>query len=401
MPGILRGLLASAGALALCGCIAIGDVDRRANTLNEEVGVTQNREVLLNLARASNEEPLYFIAFNQLSAGGTTDFRASAPQFFAGPAPLPAVDKIATFSSSGIYLDNNTNSSFQMSLLGTKDFYTGLMSPVNLNDVDLLLHQGYSRELIFYLVIDKATITQAGRDAPPTVVYNDPKSPTFQLFKYYIKEAMEHGLTTEMLQNAAAPAPASDDDPPDPKGGSAKPKVTTTAVLCYDKALALPKDLQDIAAGSFCGAADQATSKDQAAAQGAKSSNSGLSVTLHDPTFPLHDVPLQIDVTTRSIYGMFYYLGRIIHAGNEVDLQAFSLPAESIDQAPLISVETGGVVDPHGGCFTSVGYEGKTFCVPLEGADNTKHIFGILNALLALKQSNADIPNTPTVRILQ
>jgi hypothetical protein len=39
--------------------------------------------------------------------------------------------------------------------------------------------------------------------------------------------------------------------------------------------------------------------------------------------------------------------------------------------------------------------------VPVEGAANTKRIFGILNALLALKQSNADLPTTQTVRIAQ
>ncbi|HUO12920.1 MAG TPA: hypothetical protein VMU37_09210 [Caulobacteraceae bacterium] len=398
MSRLAKGFAGSAAAVGLCGCIAVGDVDRRGNTFNEEVGVTQNRSILLNLARASNEEPLYFLAFNQLYGGGTTDFRASAPQFFAGPTKvinaMPA-DKLATFSNTGTYLDNQTTSNFQMSQLATHDFYAGLMSPVNLNDVDLLLHQGYSRELIFYLVIDKATISVVGSKNPPNVVYNDPTSPTFDLFKYYIKEAMEHGLTTEILQNAAGT-----------EGGEAttdasnKASVGTTAVLCYDKALAIKDDLPDIADASFCGAALEATAKDQAAAQGA-SAGAGLSVTLHDKTFIYHDQPLQIEVTTRSIYGMFYYLGRIIHSGQEIDLQPFNLPAETIPQAPLINVETGGAVSDHGGCFTAVGYEGKTFCVPLEGADNTKHIFGILNALLALKSSNADIPSTPVVRILQ
>lgn len=37
--------------------------------------------------------------------------------------------------------------------------------------------------------------------------------------------------------------------------------------------------------------------------------------------------------------------------------------------------------------------------MPLDGADNTKKIFNILNALLALKTSPGDLPVTQTVRI--
>jgi hypothetical protein len=391
-----RVVAASALPLVLGGCIATGVIDRRATTVNEEVGETQNRSVLLNLVRASRDEPVYFVALNQIGASGTTDFRASAPQFFLGPN-LPAVDKIATFSSGSTFLDNATNSNFQMSLLGSKDFYAGLMAPLSLRDVDLLLHQGYSRELIFYLVIDKATITEIpakGGPAPltnrPQVVYNDPaNADNFKDFNYYIKEAMEHGLTTE-THEAADAAPA-DDSASGGKPGGKKPGGGAQADLCYDKALATQNDIQDIAPGSFCG--DKA----------GETAGGPLYVTLHDKGFILHDRQLQIDVTTRSIYGIFYYLGRMIRSGQGVELQAFNLPAEKIEASSLLDVTTGGrfgAASPSG-CFSAVSYEGQSYCVPLEGADNTKRIFGILNALIALKQSPGDLPITQTVRIQQ
>ncbi len=81
-----------------------------------------NQFVLLNLASARRrEEQVYFVAFNQLAASGMMDFRAGAPQIFAGPH-LPAVDKIATFVGGTNYLDNQTNTNFQMSLLGSQVF---------------------------------------------------------------------------------------------------------------------------------------------------------------------------------------------------------------------------------------------------------------------------------------
>ena len=400
MRQALGRLLAATAALALSGCIAVGDVGRRAITINQEVGSTQNQFVLLNLVRASHEEPVYFVAFNQLGASGTMDFKAGVPQVYAGPH-LPPADEIATFTGGSNYLDNQTNTNFQMSLLGSKDFYSGLLAPLGLRDVDLLLNQGYSRELIFYLVIAKAKITIVSKDGvaspfPPQVIYNDPGDPkNFQLFQYYIKEAMEHGLTTETYQAPDNSAGDSDDsDTSGDKTKAKKPKLTTQADLCYDKALALPADIADIAKGSFCGdKPDVRTSVEGASAP--------LYVTLHDKSFPLHDQQLQIDVTTRSIYEIYYYLGRIVRSGQPMNLQAFDLPAERIEAAPLIDVVTDRSAPTEGGCFSAVAYEGQTYCVPREGAENTKHIFGILNALIALKQSTGDIPVTQTVRIQQ
>jgi hypothetical protein len=386
-------LVALAISLCLGGCIAVGAVDRRAATLNEQVAQTQNQGVLLNLARAAREEPIYFMAMNQLSASGTTDFRVGAPQFFLGPR-LPAPDQIATFVGGTTFLDNSTNSNFQMSLLGSKDFYNGLLSPLGLQDVDLLLHQGYSRELIFYLVIEKATITTIpapGATAPPPqVIYNDPAdAKTFPLFEYYIKEAMEHGLTTDTYEAPDETASDSNDQTAsDAKAKSAKrPSLTTHAELCYDRALAIQKDIADIAPDSFCGAKPAVRRAGEGAVTG------GLPVKLNGQN-------LQIDVTTRSIYGIFYYLGGVLRHEQQsrVQLRHYDLPAEDTKDEPLLQVVEGGHGDA---CFTSVSYEGKSYCVPREGADNTKRIFGILNALLALKQTITDQPVTQTVRIEQ
>jgi len=383
--------------LLLAGCISTGNIDRRANTFDEQVGDVSNAGLLRNLARASHQEPVYFLAMNQLSSTGATDFRVGAPQFFLGPQ-LPAADKIASFDLSGsTYLDNSTNTQLQMSVLGSKDFYNGLLGTLDLRDVDLLLHQGYSRELIFYLVIEKAKITvitppgAAASPIPPQVVYNDPSNPqNFALFQYYIKEAMEHGLTTETFE--APNDVASDTTAP---GESQKTnRYQIEAELCYDKALAVPADLPDIPTGSYCGDKPMIRTNDAAA-------STPLYVTLHDKSFPLHDQQLQIDVSTRSIYEIFYYLGRIINSGKEMDLQPFNLPAETIPQEPLIDIQVDNSASfaDTGGCFSAIKYEGQSYCVPRKGADNTKRVFGILNALLALKQSVSDLPNTQTVRV--
>ena len=86
-----------------------------------------------------------------------------------------------------------------------------------------------------------------------------------------------------------------------------------------------------------------------------------------------------------------------------MELQPFNLPAETIPQEPLIDIEVNNpaAFSEAGNCFSAVRYEGDAFCVPREGAKNTKRVFGILNALLALKQSVSDLPDTQNVRVQQ
>jgi len=413
---------------ALSNCVAVGVLDRRAGTLTAQMAVIQNQDVLVNLARAGHDEPLYFTALNQVSASGTEDFHFTPPEFFLGPMSiinkLPA-DRLATFNGTGgTFLDNTTNTNFQMSLLGSQDFYNGLMGPITLEDVNLLLHQGYSRELIFYLIIDKATITYPiSSDGTPAgtintlVTYNTPtvdpndrlthanlsQAPkplnlhSYYWFQYLIMQAMRHGLTTETYEAPDDSTAPSDSSSSSSDAKPKPPKMKVYAELCYDRALADPdpKVLAEIDKNSFCGAKPYIRTSTQGA-------SAPLAVTISDPNFPLSGVKMDVEVSTRSIYEIFYALGGMVHSGANLTLLDFGLPAEKIDEEQLVNVKVGQFnVLPPGDCFSALNYEGHSYCVPLEGASNTKRIFGILNALLALKQSITDQPVTQTVRVEQ
>src|SRR5581483_9562276 len=104
--------------------------------------------------------------------------------------------------------------SFDVGVLSSKDFYAGLLTPLGLGDVNLLLSQGYSRELVLNLVVDSLKVTDVTdvppggdeSDAPTHIFYNDPTRPLYfetggaprgASFEGFIREAMEHGLPTE------------------------------------------------------------------------------------------------------------------------------------------------------------------------------------------------------------
>ena len=86
---------------------------------------------------------------------------------------------------------------------------------------------------------------------------------------------------------------------------------------------------------------------------------------------------VELHIMPRSAFAIFKYLGRIVAGGERQRITLFS--AEAIDRPPfnddqLFVVEEGAIA----GCFVSEFFEGKFYCVPQEGAVNTKRILGLL-----------------------
>ena len=131
-------------------------------------------------------------------------------------------------------------------------------------------------------------------------------------------------------------------------------------------------------------------------------------MTFRDPTGKL----VKARVFPRSTFSIFQYLGRIVAAG---DAGAIKLQTPQAVGAPplrddtLFAVSAGGdgvlglnggdVGAKGGGCFLSVDYGGRGYCVP-EEALNTKRVLGLLAQLLALNTSIQDIGITQQVQLL-
>ena len=401
--------------------MAAGSLATRGTSLDEGVGQMANRGILLNLARASRSEPLYFVSIGTIQAQGSSDLRLGAPAFTEGPALFGAAGIAAKQVVSGgtsTYLDNTINTNFQMGVFNTQTFYEGMLQPLGLNDIDLLLHQGFSREMVFYLVIEKAKVTpcplQPGSD--PCILYNDPSNPSYLLFQGAIEAAMEHGLVTEVPQSTdSLVAPANPNTDVGAAGASAEahaavqqvaaqstgemgragkidfvlrsPVDEPKAQLCFERALstvAAKKEFDQLTAEKkppfYCGT-------------GHKRGSAPLTVRLFDGR------DYQIVVTTRSIYGMFNYLGGVMNtpAAKAPVLVDYHIPSETTPVGPLLTVTQGSVLGV--GCFTSVTYGGKSYCVAQEGAQTTKQVFNVLSALVALKQSPGDLPASQTVLV--
>jgi len=399
----LRIMGVAALSLALGGCLTFGRIESRGTSVNVGIGAMQNRAILLNLARASRGEPLYFLSITQVQAQGAADLRLTAPGFNVG-AGQTLTQKLLAFSGTSSYLDNSTNTNMQVGVYNTQAFYSGMLQPLGLDEVDLLLHQGFPRELIFYLVVDKEKLTNVAT-GKSTIIYNDPSSPTYNTFKLAIQSAIDHGLTTEVANGgnqggAVVGGPGGIAELAQPPGGGEK-GPPPHAQLCFERALATDAAMAEFAelkqegkGPHFCGSRSNATPQ---------------------LTVRLFGQDIQVEVTTRSVYSMFTYLGNVMNVADSgapppvlVDYGAdyrtqnpAAVPPERTPEGPLMNISTadGAYGGSGGDCFVAVDYAGRNYCVPQKGSQVTKQIFNVLSVLVALKQSPGDLPATQSVLI--
>jgi hypothetical protein len=437
-------------------------VSQRMYDINHSVETTVNESILVNIVRASKYQPLNFVALGKVSGSQQVDLKTGLPTFTFGPN-LTASQKQFAFGNN--VLDNNASTSFDVAILGSKEFYKGLMTPLNLVDVNLLIRQGIPRKLLFYLVID--SIRYSPNSHPETAscaMKNDPTDPeSYEDFREAIEILMAFGATTETRDELNPKYPPGGKSGGGASSGSGsgntgEPYAIAAARLCFDPAIAVrnhperdvsPPSAQYLCRGKWsraefkctdrkteelrddgsCPAKDAggngAGSTSRSAAPGAAVKGSGTGgggpssgyslmlsrqdiagIKLHrgapaaapwrsDKKCSLSSIlsgkPRLLDFTveTRSTYGIFNYLGRLLTDGNSPTLDA---PNGS---GPLLRVERGQFEN----CFAAVNYNQDNYCVPEAHSDRTKQAFAVLGQLLALKTAAGDLPNTPTVRV--
>ncbi len=157
------------------------------------------------------------------------------------------------------------------------------------------------------------------------------------------------------------------------KAGGAKAKV----MLCYDAAIAQEYG-RKVAAGAACGSRNAATGQ------------------LSQPHQALN--LLQVQPFLRSPYSVFQYFGQILatNSAKRVKLIDANTPRLPTGDHLILTVNKGRDLD---GCFANAHHAGETYCVPSEGANNTKEMFVLLNTLVNLSTTRSSLPTTPTVQI--
>ena len=148
-------------------------VDNRVSTYDIAAERARDEMILTNIIRASHAEPLAFLQLGQVTGGATAGGQLGLPSLvFGHPATLAATRALqeqavfganaaaSGFAPNSVNMTGSTN--FNVSPSETKEFYEGLLEPVDPETLHAFVGQGIARELLFYLFTEKLVETRSG-----------------------------------------------------------------------------------------------------------------------------------------------------------------------------------------------------------------------------------------------
>jgi hypothetical protein len=385
-------------ALLMSGCAYYDHFDNRVGTYDIVAAQARDSMILTNVIRASHAEPLSFVQLGQINGSGASAATLGLPPLILGPhvtaatsAATHVLQEQAVFGANPAggsgFVGNSANISgstnFTVSPSESKDFYEGLLHEVDPYILQLFIQQGVSRELLFYLFTDRL-IVERGQEK--TELRNDPLDPeTFARFQHFVTLAMEYGLSSE----------------PVPSKGGIRNGALMSSELASGGILLKPGKSGEPKKFQLCFEMRYRSSTAPPASNSPVCGEPTVSPEEHTVSYVNHEgESVKLTVLPRSAFAIFQYLGRIVAAGEQGRIRLSS--REAIDYGPLhddfLFVVTDGSSGP---CYLAVNYEGINYCVPAEGATNTKRILGLLVQLIALNTAIEDVPVTPTVRVVQ
>ena len=399
-------------AVTFAGACTTVDAAFPERGLAVNVGSANVREdaILLNIVRASRFEPMNFVTLSKYNGSGIIEGGVQATRnngliydvLNSGPI-APGTTATTALLKSSIIPSTRTNTAafFDLASLENKEFYAGFLAQLDLSAINLLVNAGLSRELVLHSIVKAARVTRADNtvfhyhndptnDAwdgvsgpkereqcealqtqrayhPPFVnpIWSKPhvNDCNYQKFLYLLRAALAYGMTTETREF--------------PKAAGEKGQATSKVVLCFDPAIAQ----------------EYGKTVDPALACGAR----------HRVMAPPHNIygdlgkhVKAIQPVLRSPYSVFQYYGRLLSTGmaNRVQLIDAHTPRLPTGDDAILTIKK-----DEGDCFAHARHLGVSYCVPNKGANNTKEIFVLLNALVNLSTTRSSLPTTPTVQL--
>jgi hypothetical protein len=423
-----RGLAACVFVAGMLGaCAAVDPVDSRYDTIGRSLAKARNEAILLNLVRASRDDPLNFTTIANVTPFLSNTSSFALPSFLLGPSPRnvepgfsPGRDVILGNSTAGNSTEISTN--FNVSTQETSAFYSGFLKPIDLEVVDYFIRQDYSRELLFWL-FTQSVETEVGTKLL-LYAYNPPddygcpererdlNKPCFREMVWlavYLGLTVEERTVQQATSGKAGNTGQSNGSQP-PGSSRSKPETTEYFRFCFDKLLA--KKAKD---AMYPGMVSEMVSKfsldfNSLSPRCGEVWDPRKRDPVQSDTLDFHAGGIKFRIKPRSAFGIFEFLGTLIkmqrpNAPTPWKYQG-SLRSEVLEQPPMLTTVHDDKklirVDSDGGgdCFVYTWFKNETYCVPDE-AFNTKRIFNLLAQLIAIQTAATDLSITPTVRIIQ
>lgn len=173
-------LAAAAGLFLLfgaTGCMKTS-LSHQALSFNRTVHEHRSQQLLLNILRASNHEPMALTAVTSLSTSNSRKFAVGKIGFPFGPGskgPYAAEVNGSVLASPNMavtILDDD------------KDFVDGFVKPVSIDVIRRYVDQGWDEEFLAYLLVERIETTTAG------TLENEPRSSKFETFQEELRDSL-------------------------------------------------------------------------------------------------------------------------------------------------------------------------------------------------------------------
>jgi len=140
-------------ALGLTGCMSGEDFAGRAVEHNRAIAMAADQITLLNIVRAAKDRPVVYSQFSGVSESFSNDAGLSVNVPFGADA--------GNYYSSELSLGPNQYVSLSTAPLADVDFYNGVMRPVQVGLLRYYLDNGWPRDLLLSLTLEKLEISEA------------------------------------------------------------------------------------------------------------------------------------------------------------------------------------------------------------------------------------------------
>lgn len=152
----MRKSFAALASLALTSCALSQSTNQIVLDYNKDFAKSRNEVLLLNVLRAAAREPLQFSTMGQVNGTVGNSSGISIPFTNVIAGGKNAVSPTLTVSDA-------INPSITISPLASKDFASGILSPMRMETIQLFLHNGWDPEFLLPLIVGGVVCPRDGR----------------------------------------------------------------------------------------------------------------------------------------------------------------------------------------------------------------------------------------------
>lgn len=367
--------------LSLSGCVSSQMITSRAVGYNKVLEETNNQMLLLNVVRARYRHPMYFTGFTLIRG-------SQSLQVGTGNVAIPFGGGAPNIYTANPSVNLNINPSYDVAVLDTKEFMSGITTPVDMKTLKYYWDQGWSQQMLLFLFVRKIELgmrcflnvpwNAADEGCEPGVprlneyldrkldIVEDPtprRTPVGPPIRYAAGQAPGVGDIVNAYVNKLTLAKAADAEKDNVYQLYSESKGFVFQ-YCPNPAKCDPKSRQHVAVASDTDSPDETKPK----------------------------------IYIRSPEATLFFLGEL--AREELEGRS---PPQMLDSGnekiPLFVVRRSAT--PPVNAALSVEYEGQWYYIPSgpEGG-RSMHVLSLINQILSLHKSRGELPTTSAVTVV-